>query len=66
MMKKGTKVSWALKDNAGTGTGTVISDEVDGHVQVAVDTQTGGGTTVTYEMHYVIWCTVTWLTVIGI
>lgn len=63
-MKKGTKVSWKLKDNAGTGTGTVLTDEEDGRVQVAVETQSGGGQTTAYEMHFIIWCTVTWLTVI--
>jgi len=63
-MKKGTRVSWTLKNNQGQGTGTVITDEEDGCVQVKVETLNAGGQTTTYEMHYVISCTVTWLTVI--
>jgi hypothetical protein len=57
-MKKGTKVSWVLGNGANQsstiGHGVTISDEEDGHVQVAVLTMG--------EMHHVIWCTVTWLT----
>ena len=52
-MKKGMKVTWKTVDN-NIGFGTVISDEEDGHVLVAVLTDG--------EKHHVIWCTVTWLT----
>ncbi|HEV3059762.1 MAG TPA: hypothetical protein VGY48_16035 [Vicinamibacterales bacterium] len=55
-MKKGTLVSWSTKDG-NQGFGKVITDEDDGHVQVAV--MSDG------EKHHVIWCTVTWLTVVG-
>lgn len=60
-MKKGTKVSWKLKSGGG-GSGTVITDEENGRVQVAVEERWGNGTHCLDEMHFVIWCTVTWLT----
>ena len=69
-MKKGTKVSWTLKSGNGGGNGTVITDEVDGEVQVKVESRweewprTGQRSVTSEEMHYVISCTVTWLTVI--
>jgi len=60
-MKKGTKVSfsWTSQDATATphsGTGVVISDEEDGHVLVAIDPEPPE------VRHFVIWCTVTWLT----
>lgn len=55
-MKKGTKVSWLAEGASVRGHGTVISDEENGGVLVAVD----GGV---FEYHMVIYCTVTWLTV---
>lgn len=53
-MKKNTPVKWVTSLGV-HGTGVVISDEVDGHVLVAVDNAQG-------EEHHVIYCTVTWLT----
>ena len=67
-MKKGTKVSWTLKAGMAGGSGTVISDEVDGQVLVSVERQwevhqqTGQKSVTENEMHYVLNCTVTWLT----
>jgi hypothetical protein len=60
-MKKGTKVSWLAEDATVRGHGTVISDEEDGRVLVAVD----GGVfeQIPIAYHVVIHCTVTWLTV---
>lgn len=60
-MKKGTRVSWLAEGATVRGHGTVITDEENGHVQVAVD----GGTleAIPIAYHLVIWCTVTWLTV---
>lgn len=52
-MKKDTKVSWTTKDG-NQGFGVTVSDEVGGHILVAV--MSDG------EKHHVIWCTVTWLT----
>ena len=54
-MKKSTKVTWQTKDG-NTGFGITISDEEDGHILVAILTDG--------EKHHVIWCTVTWLTVV--
>ena len=56
-MKKGTKVSWQLKDGT-IGDGITIADEDDGKIQVAVH-EVGGSE---YEMHLVLWCNTTWLT----
>lgn len=59
-MKKGTKVSFSWPGESGfrnNGTGTVISDEEDGHVLVSVDPE------YPEARHFVIHCTVTWLTV---
>lgn len=67
-MKKGTKVSWTLKSGKAGGSGTVITDELDGEVQVKVETQwedhqlSGQRSATQNEMHYVISCAVTWLT----
>lgn len=55
-MKKNTKVKWVTASGM-HGTGVVITDEEDGHVQVAVDAPLG-------EEHHVIYCTVTWLTIV--
>lgn len=60
-MKKGTRVSWLAEGATVRGTGTVIVDECDGHVQVAVDK--GVFDSIPLAYHVVIWCTVTWLTV---
>lgn len=59
-MKKGTRVSWLAEGASVRGTGTVISEEDNGRVLVAVD----GGTFENIPMayHMVIYCTVTWLT----
>lgn len=61
-MKKGTRVKFEWRDTLlnvqKAGTGTVISDEENGHVLVAQDPVNGDA------RHAVIWCTVTWLTVI--
>ncbi|MDB6033846.1 MAG: hypothetical protein JWM16_4184 [Verrucomicrobiales bacterium] len=59
-MKKGTKVSWQAKGLHSRGAGTVISDEENGYVLVAVDHH-GGEPSMDY--HLVIYCTVTWLTI---
>lgn len=60
-MRKGTRVSWLAEGATIRGHGVTISDEVDGHVQVAVD----GGVfeNIPTAYHIVIHCTVTWLTV---
>ncbi len=55
-MKKKTAVIWKTRDG-NTGMGVTISDEDDGHIQVAV--MSDG------EKHHVILCAVTWLTPIG-
>lgn len=55
-MKKGTKVNW-LTASGVRGSGQLVSDESEGHVFVAVDAPVG-------EEHRVIYCTVTWLTVV--
>ncbi len=66
-MKKGTRVSWTLKSGMAGGIGTVITNEADGEVQVKVESQwelhqmSGQRTHTQNEMHYVISCTVTWL-----
>ena len=59
-MKKGTRVSWLVEGASVRGHGTVISDEENGRVLVAVD----GGTfdSIPTAYHMVIYCTVTWLT----
>lgn len=62
-MKKGTRVRWTLKDNT-QGEGVVITDEVDSHVQVAIEKVTVLGVTKDVEPQNVIWCADTWLTVI--
>ncbi len=60
-MKKGTKVNWLAEGATIRGHGTIISDEENGHVMVAVD----GGvlTSIPMVYHMVIYCTVTWLTI---
>ncbi len=60
-MKKGTRVSWLAEGATVHGHGTVISDEENGRVLVAVD----GGTfeNIPTAYHMVIYCTVTWLTI---
>lgn len=59
-MKKNTKVSWTLSNRIPEqrGNGTVISDEVDGHVLVSVDSLFGEPN---QGFHPVIYCAVTWL-----
>ncbi len=52
-LARGTRVSWA-----GGYTGVVFADLGDGHVLVAVDAGPN-------EEHRVIYCAVTWLTVIA-
>lgn len=70
IMKKGTRVCWTLKSGLAGGQGTVITDEVDGAVQVKVESRwrndgdTGQLSSWIEEMHYVISCTVTWLSVL--
>ncbi len=63
-MKKGTKVEWTIGNGVGLdgqplprtkGWGTTITDEDGGKIQVAVESMG--------EMHHIIWCNVTWLTV---
>ena len=58
-MKKGLQVSWQVKGAPMPGYGTVISDEENGCVLVAVDTLDGSPNP---GYHIVIHCTVTWLT----
>ncbi len=60
-MKKGTKVSWLAAGTTVRGHGTTISDEIDGHILVAVN----GGVFeyIPIAYHMVIYCTVTWLTI---
>jgi hypothetical protein len=60
-MLKDVKVSWKLK-NGTPGWGMTASDEVDGKIQVAVHSSNN----VLQEMHYVILCTTTWLTPVGV
>jgi hypothetical protein len=72
-MKKNTYVIWKTKDGK-NGFGQVITDEVDGHVQVAVHRWDGGCPVnipetpdeAQLEVHPVIWCTTTWLTIVSI
>ncbi len=52
-MKPGVNVSWTL-DTGAAGHGVTITDEIAGHVLVAV--QSGG------ELNHVIWCAAAWLT----
>lgn len=58
-LKKNTNVTWHTKDGI-EGRGIVISDEEDGHVLVEVHSLRGK----VDEVHFVIRCTVTWLTVV--
>lgn len=58
-MKKGTKVTWTLKDGS-KGLGVTISDEADGHVMVAVDFPMSFP-----DMRSVIYCATTWLTAVA-
>ena len=53
-MKKGAKVKWVAADGV-NGSGEVLTNEVDGHVLVAVDAPAN-------REHRVIYCAVTWLT----
>lgn len=63
-----TRVGWTLKDGS-KGTGRVLAmfsateTELDGHVLVAVDPKPDAPSALSREVHPVIWCTVTWLTV---
>ena len=57
-MKKGTLVKWVGQSTGKPGHGQTISDEEDGHVLVCVLSDTGT------DEHRVIYCTVTWLTVV--
>lgn len=59
-MKKGTKVDWTLTTGQ-TGSGITITDEEDGHIQVAVHEEGS----VQLEMHHVIFCATTWLHAVG-
>lgn len=63
MFKKGTRVSFSWTDKLTgqqkSGTGEIISDEEDGRVLVSCDPESGDA------RHFVIRCTVTWLTVIA-
>lgn len=69
-MKKGTKVAWTLRSGMAGGSGTVISDEVDGEVLVKVENRweefamSGQRSVTSEEVHYVISCQTTWLTVV--
>lgn len=58
-MKRGARVSFSWDEGRQRGTGTVIMDEVNGTVLVSCDP------TPPEARHFVILCTVTWLTVIG-
>jgi hypothetical protein len=67
-MKKGTRVSWMVTgptglDDMGSeqGHGITISDEEDGHILVAVDSDVLP--VIPSPYHMVIYCAVTWLTV---
>ena len=53
---KGSRVKWTTASDV-KGSGEVLTDEENGHVYVAVDAPQG-------EEHRVIYCTVTWLTII--
>ena len=52
-MRKGTAVTWITSSDV-HGSGITITDEADGHVQVAVDAPAG-------QEHRLIYCAVTWL-----
>jgi len=55
-MKANTKVSWIVQSTGVHGNGVTIADEDGtGHILVAVHSDG--------EVHHVIYCTVTWLTV---
>ena len=59
MIKKGTKVSWiSSKENQDKGSGTVIFDEADGYVLVAI---TPGAYS---DISPVIYCPVSFLVVV--
>ncbi len=58
-----TRVGWTLKDGT-KGEGQTLSDEVNGHVLVAVDPKLDAPSAFSREVHPVIWCTATWLTVL--
>lgn len=60
-MKKGTLVSWLAIGAVARGTGVTISDEADGHIQVAVDQ--GVTSDIPWSYRLVIYCEVAWLTV---
>lgn len=67
-MKKGIRVNWTLKSGMAGGQGVLITDPIDGEVQVKVESQweihqmSGQRTVTQNEMHYVISCAATWLT----
>lgn len=65
-LKRGTRVGWTLKDGT-QGQGVTASDEEDGKVLVAVDPlqPAPGLRQSSLEFHPVIYCTVTWLTVLA-
>lgn len=60
-MKKGTEVSWQVDGAISRGHGTVISDEENGHVLVAVDR--AEFEYIPRDYRIVIYCAVTWLKV---
>lgn len=53
-------VSWQIQGAANRGRGTIITDEIDGHVLVSVD-YFGEENEKILGYHPVINCTVTWL-----
>lgn len=60
-MKKNTRVSWMIQGASFRGIGKTITDEEDGHINVAVD-NFGYVSEVPLGYHPVIHCAVTWLT----
>lgn len=61
-MTSGTRVSWTMPSGT-KGCGQTITDESGGHIQVAVDPESMLCSN--HVMHVVIWCAVTWLTVVN-
>lgn len=58
-----SRVKWTLKDGS-SGTGTVIDNPRNGRVLVAVDPKLDAPSAFSREVHPVIYCTETWLSVL--
>jgi len=67
LLLRGQRVCWTLKDGS-RGEGVTATDEIDGHIMVAVDPLQPDPNRKyaqsSLEFHPLIFCTVTWLTII--